>query len=213
MRSGQKKSEVFIKYEAEVSSRVSGGERGVVDFDVAIFVRSHLASTVKLIKAASRYIMIQVDQTVFVNVFLPCVSSPGREQDIIDCLADIMNVLDTLNFVNIVFGGDLNVDFVTANHFCGVLLSFADDLGLRFVFDKVPLDARKTFRVEATGASSRIDHFAVSQALACILIMSRIDYCNAVLHGAPSSRSCSEYRTTQLGSFSKHQDDPTLARC
>ena len=32
MRSGQKKSEVFIKYEAEVSSRVGGGERGVVDF-------------------------------------------------------------------------------------------------------------------------------------------------------------------------------------
>ena len=31
MRSGRK-SEVFIKYEAEVSSRVGGGERGVVDF-------------------------------------------------------------------------------------------------------------------------------------------------------------------------------------
>jgi len=30
---------------------------------------------------------------------------------------------------------------------------------------------------------------------------------------ATASRSCSEYRTTQLGSFSKHQDDPTLARC
>ena len=110
---------------------------------VAIFVRSHLASTVKLIKAVSRYIMIQVDQTVFVNVYLPCVSSPGREQDILDCLADIINVLDTLNFVNIVFGGDLNVDFDTADHFCGVLLNFTDDLGLRFVFDKVPLDARK----------------------------------------------------------------------
>jgi len=41
---------------------------------VAIFVRSQLASTVKLIKAASRYIMIKVDQTVFVNVYLPCVS-------------------------------------------------------------------------------------------------------------------------------------------
>jgi len=70
---------VFIKYEAAVSSRVSGGERGVVDFDVTIFVRSHLASTVKLIEAASRYTMIQVDQTVFVNVYLPCVLSPGRE--------------------------------------------------------------------------------------------------------------------------------------
>ena len=30
---------------------------------------------------------------------------------------------------------------------------------------------------------------------------------------ATASRSCSEYRTTQLQSFSKHQDDPTLARC
>jgi len=28
-----------------------------------------------------------------------------------------------------------------------------------------------------------------------------------------ASRSCSEYRTTQLGSFSKHQDDPTVAGC
>ena len=27
-----RKSEVFIKYEAEVSSRVGGGQRGVVDF-------------------------------------------------------------------------------------------------------------------------------------------------------------------------------------
>ena len=33
------------------------------------------------------------------------------------------------------------------------------------------------------------------------------------LIGSPSYSSCSEYRTTQLGSFSKHQDDPTLARC
>ena len=31
MKSGRK-SEVFIKYEAKVSSRVGGGERGVVDF-------------------------------------------------------------------------------------------------------------------------------------------------------------------------------------
>ena len=30
---------------------------------------------------------------------------------------------------------------------------------------------------------------------------------------ATASRSCSECRTTQLGSFSKHQDDPTLTRC
>ena len=30
---------------------------------------------------------------------------------------------------------------------------------------------------------------------------------------ATASRNCSEYRTTQLGSFSRHQDDPVLAYC
>ena len=57
----------------------------------------------------------------------------------------------------------------------------------------------------------------LAQTLACSLILSRIDYCNAVQCStalpATASKSCSEYRTTQLGSFSKHQDDPTLARC
>jgi len=30
---------------------------------------------------------------------------------------------------------------------------------------------------------------------------------------ATASRSCNEYRSTQLRSFSKHQDDPTVACC
>jgi len=36
MRTARKKSEVFIKYEAEVSSRVGGGER-VVDFGKLLY--------------------------------------------------------------------------------------------------------------------------------------------------------------------------------
>jgi len=36
--------------------------------------------------------------------------------------------------------------------------------------------------------------------------------CSTALQ-ATALRSCCEYRTTQLGSFSKHQDDPTPARC
>ena len=38
MRTARKKSEVFIKYEAEVSSRVGGGER-VVDFNKLFTVK------------------------------------------------------------------------------------------------------------------------------------------------------------------------------
>jgi len=47
---------------------------------------------------------------------------------------------------------------------CYSLLHFAQELGLKFVYEKLPPDS-KTFRVESTGASSLIDHFAVSQSL------------------------------------------------
>ena len=51
----------------------------------------------------------------------------------------------------------------------------------------------------------------LAQTLACSLILSSIDYCNAVLHGAPST-SCSGYRTMPRGSFTKLQDDHTHSR-
>ena len=55
----------------------------------------------------------------------------------------------------------------------------------------------------------------LAQMLACSLILSMIDYCNAVLHTlhpAPST-SCSGYRTTLQGLFIKHQDDHMHTRC
>jgi len=52
----------------------------------------------------------------------------------------------------------------------------------------------------------------LAQTLACSLILSRIDYCKlcSTALQATASRSCSEYRTIQLGAFSKLLDDPTL---
>lgn len=52
----------------------------------------------------------------------------------------------------------------------------------------------------------------LAQMLACSLILFRINYCNAALHGIPAGTihkfNCSGYRTTPQGSFFKRQDDP-----
>ena len=53
----------------------------------------------------------------------------------------------------------------------------------------------------------------LAQPLACSLILSKIDYCNAVLHGTPTYTIQNVCRTTQLGSFNRCQDDPPPARC
>ena len=129
---------------------------------VAIFVQKALAIETKLVKKESRYIIIQIGQTVFVNVYMPSSSTYCREDEYVDCLASIANVIMDLQYSDLVIGGDMNIDFAHSGNMCDILLQFAQDLSLKFVHDKLP-DSSYTFRVEATGATSLIDHFAVSQ--------------------------------------------------
>ena len=77
----------------------------------------------------------------------------------------------------------------------GVDLPVADDIKVLGVV----LDRRLTFHKHASAVARSCNYHAqairhirhllttkLAQTLACSLILSRIDYCNAVLHGAPS---------------------------
>ena len=54
----------------------------------------------------------------------------------------------------------------------------------------------------------------LAQTLACSLILFVIDYCNAVLHSAPTGtiQKLQLFRTMQLGLCSKRRGDSTLSR-
>ena len=88
-----------------------------------------------------------------------------REDEYIECLASIMNDISELQFSDVIFGGDLNMELNNKSNLCKQLCSFASDLQLRFVDDKISSIDKCTFRVEATGSFSTIDHFAVSENL------------------------------------------------
>jgi len=96
---------------------------------ISIFVNNTLAQATKLIKAASCYVIVLIGQTIVINAYLPCVSSPCREQEFVECLANIMNDMAEVNFTNVIFGGDLNTDFGTGDKLCNALFGFAEDKG------------------------------------------------------------------------------------
>lgn len=175
---------------------------------VAIFVKNSLATKTRLIKAATRYIILQHDDTIFINVYLPCKASVHREEELTDCLASILHDLTDLHFTDIIFGGDLNIDFSETDYCHDIVLSFAEELGLKFVDDKIVGACKNTFRVESTGASSAIDHFAVTQNLydfinEVVIIDSGInlsDHCPVILDVC--------INTTQL-THTKHKTNAT----
>ena len=142
----------------------AGVLRGCPFGGVAIFVKNSICSGVKLICKNSRFIIIMIGDTVLINVYLPCAGSDNWDDEYVDCLALIANKLSELNYNNIIFGGDLNIDFTSAHPLHSCVLEFLKDLDLRLLDDLLPADS-VTFHVEASGASSFIDHFAVTQQL------------------------------------------------
>jgi len=81
-------------------------------------VRKSLAIKTKLVKKETRYIIIQIGQTVFVNVYLPSASSYCREDEFVDCLASIANTIMDLQYSDVVFGKDMNIDFALSGNLC-----------------------------------------------------------------------------------------------
>jgi len=134
---------------------------------VAIYVNENLAGITKLISLKTRYIISQIKQLLLINVYLPCVSAVGRDNEYIECLAVITNEISELQYDDIILGGDLNVELNDKDVPCRQLHSFVKDLQLNFVDDKISTDDKSTYRVLSTGACSSVDHFAVSRRLYC----------------------------------------------
>ena len=63
-----------------------------------------------------------------------------REDEYIECLASIMNDISY-----VIFGGDLNMDLNNKSNLCKQLCSFASDLQLQFVDDKISSTDKCTF--------------------------------------------------------------------
>jgi len=132
---------------------------------VAILVKQNLATDFKVVKLSTRYIILKAWSTLFINVYLPCISSTDWENEYMDCLACIANDVSEIDCRNIIMGGDFNVDFNSKHPLINVLCSFMTDFSLVNLDNKLPPGTNVSFRVDASGASSLVDHFFVSKSI------------------------------------------------
>ena len=108
---------------------------------------------------SARYIILKAWSTLFINVYLPRISTTDWENEYLDSLACILNDISDVHYRNIVMGGDFNVDFASKHPLTDVLCNFMADLDLLNLDSKLTLGVNFSFRVDASGSSSLIDHF------------------------------------------------------
>lgn len=132
---------------------------------MAIYVKQSFASIAKLISTSKRYVILQIGQLLLINAYLPCVSSVDRVDEFIECLASIMNDISDLQYDDVIFAGDLNIELDNNDILYRYLDIFMRDLQINFVDEKISSNDKFTYRVEYTGSCSTTDHFAVSRKL------------------------------------------------
>jgi len=113
---------------------------------------------------------------------------------------------------------------LTSVKVAGVDLPIADDIKVLGVL----LDRRLTFDKHTSAVARSCNYHAqairhirhlltmdLAQTLACSPILSRIDYCNAVLHCAPSDtiHKLQRVQNDAARIIMKHQDDHTRIHC
>jgi len=79
---------------------------------VGVLIGKSVCTGLCVITNADRYIIVQLDELLIVNVYLPCASAvnDGWKEDYICTLAAVSNDISAVDYKYLVFDGDLNVD-------------------------------------------------------------------------------------------------------
>ena len=142
---------------------------------VAILVHKKYAQRMRTLVTSERYIIIQIDDVVLVNVYLPSVHCTNNYEDVLlDMLTNINIAIQQIP--NVIFTGDFNIDFNYKSVGMDIMKNFMAENNLqlcdKFVCSKqVPL---YTFCTTGLQHTSFIDHFLVSSDLADLVTKSEI---------------------------------------
>ena len=177
------------------SGRPKGGIAQM--YDKTIDIKVDRIST-KNFRIQAQLLNFETTRILWLNTYFP--TDPGGEQfeeeELLGLLSDIENVMDTVDFDDIVWNGDLNYDPSRTSGFVRTISRFLVKLGLVSAWDHFAVDY--THIHTDYKSTSTLDHFVVNRRL----IDSIID-CGVLHLGDNPSRHSPIMLKLNVGSISK----------
>ena len=134
-----------------------------------ILLNNRYVSCVKFVFCAERFVVLQLNSVVLVNLYMPCkakrqTSSALADISVEDVLDEVSSCLTTLDYEYLVIGGDFNVDLSIENASNREVFDFVTDHDL-FVC-QYPTTSGLNYTFCSTSMhSSLIDWFLLSKTL------------------------------------------------
>ena len=151
---------------------------------------------------------VRLSNTVIINAYLP--TDPGTvafdDNDLLDTLNAIKTVIDDNPGTKLVLTGDLNADFNRNSGHVRTIKDFIDDLGLRFSWERFPVDFTHICFRDDQAFVHTLDHFlwgeAAEETIVDAGVIHHVDndsdhspiFCNMIINKTWSSVSNSSFK-------------------
>jgi exonuclease III len=151
---------------SSMDSAVSKGPlRGRPFGGLAIFIKKDIIAKVNVIAAEERFLMINLNDIILCDVYLPSKSCRDYLAIYESTLCDIKQLLTSFANKNTIVCGDFNVSFNSSSYGTRVITEFCDLCQLSRTDHLLTADNLISFRSLDGLASSLIDYFLVSKCL------------------------------------------------
>lgn len=130
---------------------------------VIILIKNSLRKMTKTIHCSDRYAIIKVGNSLFVNVYLPCVGTTDRQLICDDVLAEIDAWLLSNCDCSVVMAGDFNANLDSTDSVVDNICAFTNSHNLLRCDDLFPSEKHPTYVNEPLNRESYIDYIFVSR--------------------------------------------------
>lgn len=131
---------------------------------VMILIKDDLRLATKTIYCDERFVIVEIMNWMFINIYMPCTGSDNRFFVCQDILFRISTFCEQ-SLCNILIGGDLNTDLDKIDNVGQLVESFATNLSLSRCDNIFPGEKKDTYINLALNHRSRIDYMLTSSPL------------------------------------------------